>query len=184
MDHGAFMCEDGECVACSHLVETEVFRTNDGNLHRIVGRLCCKTPFVVYLIRDSHDPNFAYIGMAVDGVLDRFRTGHKRQILRIMRGEKYDYLDKDGKKRGFLKVQRYFAAVSLAGEHTGVVSDRFIMTPILRCEDLEDLRMGEIHMMNVVLDVHNSRTLNQSIPKCSADCRFCAAGKLSRPLVS
>ena len=84
MDHGAVRCEDVACIACAHLVPATEFRTKDGNYHTIVGRLCCKTPFVVYLVRDSAVPDFAYIGMAVDGVLDRFGTGHKRNIWRII----------------------------------------------------------------------------------------------------
>ena len=84
MDHGAVRCEDVGRIACAHLVPATVFRDKYGNYHQIVGRLCCKTLFVVYLILDTAVPDFAHIGMAVDGVLDRFGTGHGRDILRII----------------------------------------------------------------------------------------------------
>ena len=127
-DQGAFRCEDVACWACAHLVEVRGYRSKDGNYHLIEGRLCCKTPFVVYLVRDRLVPEFAYIGMAEHGVLYRFETGHVRKILRIMKGDKYDCIDKKGKKVAFLKVQQYFAQVSLVEKLTGEISDRFTMT--------------------------------------------------------
>ena len=83
----------------------------------------------------------------------------------------------------FLKVQRYFEDVSRQSGCVGEVSRHFKMTLILRCENVDDLMRDEIHMMNVVLDVHDSLTLNVNVGRCSLDCRFCAEGELVRPLV-
>ena len=58
----------------NHLEPVTTYLDKHGNPHPIVGRLCCKTPFVVYQIRDSGAQKYFYIGMAENGVCERFKV--------------------------------------------------------------------------------------------------------------